>query len=163
MIFSFFPLLTFSLGGSKGSGSTVQVEKLLHHPDGVAGAQTAHDDKREQPALPTTRRPGLWELRMIVLFHYHYNTSLEAYTQNTCIHATKLFTLTLALNFKLHFHHGIKLSTPNFSLRSLPLDREGCAGEPDLPTQHSVQQTCILNSTEILMFNLSVNMFKCTV
>lgn len=38
-------------GGHQGVGSTLQVEKHLHHPDSAAGAQTAHDNKREQQVV----------------------------------------------------------------------------------------------------------------
>lgn len=41
-------------GGHQGSANTDQVEKLLQHPPGAAGAQAAHDDEREQQALPAT-------------------------------------------------------------------------------------------------------------
>lgn len=44
--------LPLASGGDKGADGAVQVEKLLQHPDGAAGAQTAHDDEREQPAFP---------------------------------------------------------------------------------------------------------------
>lgn len=39
-------------GGRKVIVIAVQVEKLLHHPDGAAGAQTAHDAERKQQAFP---------------------------------------------------------------------------------------------------------------
>lgn len=53
-------------GGLEGGVIAVPVEELLHHPDSAAGAQTAHDDEREQPALPATRRPGVRQLRLLL-------------------------------------------------------------------------------------------------
>lgn len=71
-------------GGHKGVGSARQVEKLLQHPGSAAGAETEHDVKREQQALPATRRPGVQQLRPLPVLPWLSHTP-HTYTHTNSI------------------------------------------------------------------------------
>lgn len=108
----------FPPGRPKGCVITVPVEEFLQHPDSAAGAQTAHDDERKQPALPTTWGPGVQQLKFLLLFITLSHTHIHAHTHthiHACLHACILHK-TLCSHFLLR--------KPSIGRR------EGWAGEP---------------------------------
>lgn len=93
MIWVGFPPL--SPGGHARYNCTLQVAKLLQHPDGAPGAATTHDLQGEHEASAAARRPDLHQLKTplhssafvtLLLFFCTMKHSLANNTQQTHIY-----------------------------------------------------------------------------
>lgn len=78
------PQVCLSSGGPEVRAVSVSVEELQQHQDGAAGAAAAHDVEGEQPSVTAARRPGVSQLRLLLL-------SNPAFACHTCAHPPPTF------------------------------------------------------------------------
>lgn len=157
-----FPRPSFTLGGPEGGAIANAVEKLLHHTGSAAGAQAAHDDEREQPTLPAAWRPGVQQLRLLVLpvpeslslrTHTHSLTLRHIHTILHTSHWCSNFSKTAMLSETLCSH---------FLPQELPVRQGGMHSWPRHPINYSSSRVDHIAKQEMSYWSYFLFLIECT-